>query len=270
VRPSRLVTRSVAVLAVSPLLAVAFAGVVPAAAVTTTRPAGQLASLSISGGFHAVAATSAGNAWAVGYAGSFSSMKPLIAHWNGTSWSRVASPGATGSTLNGVAAVSARSVWAVGGTFSATSQSQALVERWNGQKWQQVHSPAQGNGLSSVSAAAANNVWAVGLGGSGGGYLILHWNGSSLKQVAIPKFSGYLPFPSAVATTSASNAWVVGSDSKSRTLIEHWTGSSWTRQASPSGTLSAVTATSKSSAWAVGNTSSGKTLTLRWNGSAWR
>ena len=102
-RPSRLVTRSVAVLAVSPLVTMAFAGIIPAAPVSAavSRPAGQLASLSIPGALSAVAATSAGDAWAVGFAGSFSSMKPLIAHWNGTSWTRVSSPGATGSSLNG-------------------------------------------------------------------------------------------------------------------------------------------------------------------------
>lgn len=223
-------------------------------------------------GLRAVSVVSAHDAWAVGSIINSTGFhaKTLILHWNGNAWKVVPSPSPQQSGLSGVTAISARSAWAVGGTFSATSQAQVLAERWNGKKWQQVRSPAPGNGLSSVSATSARNVWAVGLGGSGGGYLILHWNGSSLKQVAIPKFSGYLPFPSAVATTSASNAWVVGSDSKSRTLIERWTGSSWTRQASPLGTLSAIAATSKSSAWAVGNTSSGKTLTLRWNGSAWR
>ena len=83
--------------------------------------------------------------------------------------------------LFGVAALSARSAWAVGTTFSATSQGQALIEQWNGQAWKRVPSPAPGAGLHSVAATSADDGWAVGLGGTGGGYLILRWNGSTWK-----------------------------------------------------------------------------------------
>src|ERR1022692_493923 len=58
-----------------------------------------------------VAATSAGNACAVG---STNSMEPLILRWNGRAWSRVTSPTPRGGLLNAVAAASSRSAWAVG------------------------------------------------------------------------------------------------------------------------------------------------------------
>ena len=58
-----------------------------------------------------MAATSASNAWAVGFEG----RNTLILHWNGHAWKQVASPSMTGGTLlTGVAASSPANVWAVG------------------------------------------------------------------------------------------------------------------------------------------------------------
>ena len=79
---------------------------------------------------------------------------------------------------------------------------------------------------------------------------------------------------SAVAVTSAANAWAVGLTVRPghlQSLIEHWNGSAWTVMASPAqGMLTGVAATSASNAWAVGTTGSGKALILRWNGKAWK
>ena len=69
---------------------------------------------SIGSVLYAVTATSAGNAWAVGYTPSLA-RSTLILHWNGKAWTRVPSPNPPGGgTLTGVAATSARSAWAVG------------------------------------------------------------------------------------------------------------------------------------------------------------
>src|SRR5260370_1068964 len=66
----------------------------------------------------AVAATSAGNAWAVGYR---QGLRTLILHWNGTKWTQVSSPrpGLPGY-LTGVSAKSTASAWAVGVYFPGT------------------------------------------------------------------------------------------------------------------------------------------------------
>jgi hypothetical protein len=69
---------------------------------------------------------------------------------------------------------------------------------------------------------------------------------------------------SAVAATSASNAWAVGS-AGGASLILHWNGKSWARQASPAGGLGAVAASSAVNAWAVGNA-----LAVHWNGKSWQ
>ena len=168
-RRRQLATRSVMVLTVWLLLAGMAGGVAPFAAATTARSGSSdsAASFSTSGALRKVVATSATNAWAVGYTGS----KTLIVHWNGRTWTQVPSPG---GALYGVAATSARNAWAVG----STSNSKGLIERWNGQVWTQVPSPASAAALSSVTATSASNAWAVGS-TEAGKTLIMHWNGSA-------------------------------------------------------------------------------------------
>lgn len=86
-----------------------------------------------------------------------------------------------------------------------------------------------------------------------------------------------------VAATSARNAWAVGSydtGSGSRTLIEHWNGTTWRivpspnpASGGPTNALTAVVALSATNAWAIGfyekPTTSFRTLVLHWNGSHW-
>lgn len=76
-----------------------------------------------------VAATSASNAWAVGFDEDFAfGFEGIIEHWNGTSWKLVDSPVPDGALFS-VTALSARDAWAVG------SGSGALIEHWNGTHW---------------------------------------------------------------------------------------------------------------------------------------
>src|SRR5437868_6734376 len=85
--------------------------------------------------------------------------------------------------------------------------------------------------LHAVTATSPRNAWAVGtLGGKH--TLVEHWNGSSWRVQASPNESTY-NYLYGVSATAASNAWAVGYSqnsvgcgSCSRTLIEHWNGSS--------------------------------------------
>jgi hypothetical protein len=76
----------------------------------------------------AVAATSAGNAWAVGLVGTASGDKTLMLHWNGRRWTQSRSPnlGTSGTELFGASAGSAHNVWAVG-TFTDNGPLQPLA-----------------------------------------------------------------------------------------------------------------------------------------------
>jgi len=241
-----------------------------------------------------VAAASRSSAWAVGTYRAGSAKRNLIEHWNGRSWTVVASPspgGSHGGFLLAVAAVSPSSAWAVGG-YSNGSEEKTLIERWNGRSWKQVPSPSPGGThdsyLFGVTALSSSNAWAVGgyVNGTVEQTLIEHWNGRSWKRVASPNPGGAARVNDleSVTAISPSNAFAVGyydvnGTSVARTLVEHWNGRAWKQQASPSPNgggfngFGAVAAVSSSSAWATGSYSTGVTDTLlleHWNGKSWQ
>lgn len=176
-------------------------------------------------------------------------------------------------------ATSAHDVWAVGHT--AGGNGQTLIAHWNGAAWATVPSPSPGSfaSLAGVAATATSDAWAVGsvslspVGSASPNQqaLILHWDGGRWTQVAVPAL-GSVAGLRAVAATSTSNAWAVGSYSGtagSRALILRWDGSAWTQMPGPAGELGGVAASSPSNAWAVGSTPKGRTLILHWNGRVW-
>jgi hypothetical protein len=242
-----------------------------------------------------VAATSAANAWAVGSYFTPRASQTLIVHWNGTTWAQAPSPNPGGATRNnqlaGVAATSASNAWAVGSYATSGGMDRTLVERWNGTRWAQVPSPNPGGAgnpdvLSGVAATSASDAWAVGFyapSGSAGRNLVLHWDGKNWKQVPSPNAgtAGAANSLSAVAATSASDAWAVGSYSvgdEIRTLTLHWDGKTWTKVPSPNAgsgknVLYGVAATSATNAWAVGYRFFGpppnRIILEHWNGKTW-
>ena len=143
--------------------------------------------------FEGVAATSASNAWSVGGT-DWSSPATLIYHWDGSTWTRQASPNpGGGGFLNGVAAASATDAWAVGlvggGPGAGTGPSdKTLIEHWNGTAWTTVPSPtpAPAGALERVAVVSPSDAWAVGWTGNGTSdfnALIEHWDGKSWNVV---------------------------------------------------------------------------------------
>jgi hypothetical protein len=233
--------------------------------------------------------------WAVGTDSSADGKmeKSLILHYDGKSWTQVPSPSpATFNELTGVRAISANDAWAVGTVTDGTSF-KTLTLHWDGTSWTQVASPSPGGQfntfLTGVAATSGHDVWAV------GDYissqdpsvttlsLILHWDGTSWKQVDSPS-----PGPvgltqlTSVAATSPTDAWAVGffpDGTSDRNLILHWDGTIWTQVASPNplldNQLDGVAATSAGSAVAVGTGQAAargavtQAVTLRWDGTAW-
>jgi hypothetical protein len=257
------------------------------------------------------------DAWAVGWFSGNGANQTLIENWNGTSWNTVTSPspGTTDNILNGVAAISRSDAWAVG-SYSDGGVVQGLILHYDGSGWTKVPSPNPSGDttLAAIGAVSASDIWAVGDFGivaaaaparaavsarSGAPAradasgrdasartasttshtLVLHWDGTSWKQVASPT-PGTGGGLTGVTATSASNAWAVGdftaAGGANLSMILHWNGTAWARQASPApGTASGLTAadaTSASDAWAVGFFNNGtvaRTLTLHWNGTQW-
>lgn len=229
-----------------------------------------------------VATVSANDVWAVGYVASNTTTSSLIEHFNGSSWSIVASPKVNSPSyrLNAVAAISSTNVVAVGSFNNQQGNLQALIEQWDGSHWRVVSGPNPGtsNSLSSVAAVSASDIWAVGdftpqQGNTG--TLVEHYDGSTWHVVSSPNRSA-LNYNGLVSVTalSATNVWAVSQSGISngddlqgnsfttsafpRTLIEHFDGSRWQIVGSPnSGTSDTLTGLSgvagTRQAWAVGS-----------------
>ena len=180
----------------------------------------------------------------------------------------------------------------VAGVLTGLGQGDALASACatsTGTAWKQVPSPSPGsdiNSLNGVAAVSSCQAWAVGeyLNTKGPYHtLIERWNGAAWQQVPSPSPGIIGNTLSAVAATSATNAWAVGdyinnSDTAHRTLIEHWNGTAWKQVPSPNpsstySVLFGVTATSATNAWAIGQFNpipGAKPLILHWNGITWK
>jgi hypothetical protein len=210
-------------------------------AITSPSP-GQLSGLSD------VKAVSANDIWAAGaYFNLSGNQQTLVEHWNGKAWRIVSSPspGASYNNLSKLAIISPKNIWAVGSTSSG-STSQTLVEQWNGKTWQIVPSLNAPNSiysdLAAVVAIDANDIWAVGSSESYASYetstLIEHWSGSSWQIVPSPNAGTHGNLLAGIAAASANDLWSVGSyidagNFLPRTLIEHWSGTTWRIAKSP-------------------------------------
>ena len=201
-----------------------------------------------------VTATSARNAWAVGYycarfcQGDGEVDRTLILHWDGTRWSvaRSPDPGRQFSVLAGVAAVSAASAWAAGTYATAKGTTRPLILHWNGTRWAPAAITGPGQGtlnqtLNGITAASARNAWAVGYtclprcqnGVGPDRPLILRWNGTAWAPVPSPDPVARSSVLDAASAASAASAWAAGSLT-TRTghtvpLILRWNGRAWTR-----------------------------------------
>jgi len=242
---------------------------------------------------NSVTAITKNDIWAVGYwqpvKKTDASFHTLTEHWNGTSWSVVASPtvGTESNTLTGVSAISTNDVWATGYYFSGRVR-QTLTEHWDGTSWSVVTSPdpgTQSNSLFGVDAMSTSDVWATGFTNSGSGYqaLIEHWDGTSWSVVPGASDPGALEDVLAgVSATAANDVWafgyhVIGSTFES--LTEHWDGTSWSivnGASSPDGVVTVLRGGSAipGDAWGVGfgyDIKDGryKAFSENWNGTSW-
>jgi hypothetical protein len=165
-----------------------------------------------------------------------------------------------------------------------------------GPSWQSVPLPSGLRYPQALAPIAANDIWVVGNShpSISADIATAHWNGSSWALFSPPKprigdeevTSNEL---NGVDGVASDDVWAVGTysagNSATKTLVEHWNGSTWQVVASPnagintSNMLTSVDAVSGTNAWAVGSSwtspSSGtdavrKSLIERWNGTSWR
>jgi hypothetical protein len=287
--------------------AIVLASVVTAAAQTSIFSIQKTPSPNPQGNtLNAVAATSTSDAWAVGYQNdnNLNDSRTLIQHWNGSTWTTVASPNPgttpactnsnTGNVLTAVTAVSTNDVWAVGYAFTCTALLKPMALHWNGTSWRVVPTPALNTNdnaaFNSVVALAANNVYAVGYKPATNGAvqtLIEHWNGTAWSVVSSPNGNNTGNVLTSVSANSATDIWTVGTLTapgvEGRTLALHFNGSTWSVVPTPNvvhggsgltqNALTSVVAAGPNDVTAVGFTLANLTeLTMvqHWDGVSWK
>ena len=194
-----------------------------------------------------VSAASASDVWAVGTVENRSSLaaKTLTYHWDGTRWTRVASPNPAGRSLgNRLHAVAARNTTAVYAVGDQGYPAASLVLRWNGSAWTRLTAPDIGR-LISV-AVDPGTVWVASL------TAVQSFDGSRWTRLpSLPVTSGSLQL-SGLAKAST-GLWAVGTEVIPffegylyRPYAAVWNGTSWTQAVPAPGSgssgYSAVTA----------------------------
>jgi hypothetical protein len=224
----------------------------------------------------------ANDVWAVGdsYPDFFGD--GMILHWNGVSWDRMPSNGA--SHLFGIWGTRTDDVWAVG-------EAGAIVH-WNGGSWSPPPGPPRVN-LFSLWASGSDDVWAFGYDRAGLG--ALHWNGQAwaktelLDVATIGASSGSSTAPYAAWGSSANDLWVGATDwepvpnrvdgSTARAVFVHWNGQKWSKDSSLEGDLAdslvvnSMWGSGPNDVWAAG-VADGATADLtgtavHWDGTSW-
>src|SRR6266704_612243 len=162
-----------------------------------------------------VASVSANDVWAVGdFINASGSKQTLIEHWDGTSWSVVASPNPSVSmnVLQAVTAIATNDGWAVGWFDNAQNIPRTLTLHWNGTNWSVVTSATSGTGsnfLFGVTAVSSSDVWAVGE-FNNTSTLTEHWNGHTWRVVSSPNGGTRDNVLNGVTAVSATDVWAVG------------------------------------------------------------
>jgi hypothetical protein len=239
---------------------------------------------------HDVFAISPTDIWAVG--GLLGDTQTFAEHWDGSTWTVVATPTPGGGNENPLLSVSAAAsddVWAVGFQH-ADVRDIPLVEHWDGSTWSIVSVPTPpvlDSHLNGVSVVSSSDVWAVGYledtAGRQSRPLAEHWDGAAWAPVPVPwKRVGASVRMQSVAALSSDDVWAVGAvmsdEVPDQTVRMHWDGLRWRSVRGPKDqaagtTLYDVAAVSASDVWAVGTTGAPhadySARTEHWDGTRW-
>ena len=235
----------------------------------------------------AVDATGPNDVWAVGShirrAGIGTG--PLIVHFDGSRWRKVAPPAGRflDSSLTGVVAIAPDDAWIVGARVPRGSLDEApLAMHWDGTAWRTVRAPNppgdRDDLLTAVTATGPDDVWAVGQAGERT-TLTMHFDGTRWLTVPSPNPSGEARASlTGVVALAPDDVWADGTGGAPNSGIsEHWDGTSWTlatmQVKGQFEELAGITAQADGTVWAVGlvrpDEPEYQTMAQRFKGTAW-
>jgi hypothetical protein len=180
--------------------------------------------------------------WAVGDQGA-------LLHWDGSSWTRHASPAGPTIGLNAVAGRSSKDAWAAG--------EQGTLLRYDGTSWSRVQLPITDT-LYGLWLDPGGELWAVGDNG-----VSLRLPSASGSPVAEVNKTGTTARLHGLWGVSAQELWAAGAFG----TILKWNGTSWSSYASDTGAdLFSIWGAAPDDIWAVGR---GGAM-VHFNGSFWQ
>ncbi len=200
----------------------------------------------VTGFFNAVWASSAHDVWAVGL---------NVQHFDGTAWSTVTLPQASGFTQGGwytVGGSGPSDIW-IGGSYSNYT---GKLAHWNGTQWSAV-SPGVNGAVRGIYAPAPNNAWLATDNG------LVHWDGN-LWSIAGPLNVGKLH---RVFGTGPNDLWATGGS------VYHYDGNTWTEMIHGTSSFEefeGVWGRSSTDVWvAGGGIFGGASKLMHWDGTRW-
>ncbi|MEY9965862.1 hypothetical protein ABIA33_003912 [Streptacidiphilus sp. MAP12-16] len=149
-----------------------------------------------------------------------------------------------------------------GGPAHVVSHNDGLIERWGGDAWHPMLVPAVATSwvLTAVTEINTHDVWAVGYTGEDQPVL-LHYDGRTWTHLPTPHYRGLYGEFYGVAANGSNDVWAVGRVVESETdpghaLVAHWDGHHWRQVPTPAaaGRLSAVVVEPGAGVVAVGRT----------------
>ncbi|HEV2371600.1 MAG TPA: hypothetical protein VGS19_05455 [Streptosporangiaceae bacterium] len=202
------------------LCAMATTGTLPAQAATT--PAWRVAHLFTHSPLRNLlgfTVTGPNDAWAFGD-GTHS--QPTAVHWNGTTWTAAALPGATSSPGH-ASSTSATNVWAADGGDCGPTPIAAFVSRWNGTAWRTTRFPKSSTlCVSSVVTTGPSDGWLFSNNG-GTSTQAMHYNGTTWQSVSMGNVGAVL----AAWGVSATDVWALTYTQTNKMLAVQWNGRTW-------------------------------------------
>ncbi|MGH7687561.1 MAG: hypothetical protein ACREN2_12205 [Candidatus Dormibacteria bacterium] len=254
--------------------ALVFTTALTVASATARASTGWTKVATSAGYLYDVTCVSTGDCWSVGAllgSNAPSTDRPLIEHYDGSSWSVYPSPAlSVHSALTGIACTAANDCWAVGESVPTISED--LIEHFDGSSWTQVPGglPLPGGGLAGVTCTSPTNCWATGFQNNA----IEHYDGTQWTIAfapASPVFSLYR-----VRCVGSSNCWAVGRTLAvpSTGLIAHYDGTQWAfvaaAQPANDAGLDDVACPTAGDCWAVGCASTcANAAAQNYNGTTW-
>jgi hypothetical protein len=207
------------------------------------------------GSLVAVDASSASNAYAVG---SSTDGTPLIAHWNGKTWTVVSTTGqASGTSYDAVSTSGPNNAWFLG-AFGTTTE----IASWNGHHFTLTGLPLPaGASLESIASGSPKDTWVVGYRAVKKGAMTRtesfteHFNGVKWVKLAAP--SPYFDSYPASVSVAGSRVYLAGQGTRKSgqipaALVMRYVGGHWHAQhVAKSGKSSLFTSISVSSKGAV-------------------